>query len=113
MNAIVFLNRAAYESGPPVLVPVSTEEAWNRLSFSVWAIQMPAFEERLAALEGLLAVPIYEMRYSELDPAIDLLELHYELWSEQAEYIAVPGIRAILGAQKAPRFRWPQNQRSM
>jgi hypothetical protein len=51
-------------------------EAWSRLSFSVWAVQMPAFEERLAALERLLAVPIYEIRYSELDPAIDLLE-HY------------------------------------
>jgi hypothetical protein len=74
VNAIVFLNRGAYESGPPVLVPVSAEEAWRRLSFSVWAVQMPAFEERLAALEGLLAVPIYEMRYSKLDPAIDLLE---------------------------------------
>lgn len=74
VNAIVFLNRAAYESGAPVLIPVSAEEAWNRLSFSVWAVQMPAFEERLAALERLLTVPIYEMRYSELDPAIDLLE---------------------------------------
>jgi hypothetical protein len=74
VNAIVFLNRAAYESGPPIVIPVSKENAWNRLSFSVWAVQMPAFEERLDALERLLAVPIYEMRYSELDPAIDLLE---------------------------------------
>ena len=74
VDAIVFLNRAAYESGPPVLLPVSPEEAWNRLSFSVWAVQMPAFEERLAALERLLAVPAFEMRYSEFDPAIDLLE---------------------------------------
>ncbi len=74
VNAIVFLNRAAYQFGPPVLVPISPEEAWKRLSFSVWAVQMPAFEERLAALERLLAVPMYEMRYSELDPAIDLLE---------------------------------------
>jgi HPr Serine kinase C-terminal domain len=74
VNAIVFLNRPAYESGPPTLIPVSEEDAWNRLSFSVWAVQMPAFEERLAALERLLAVPIYEIRYSELDPAIDLLE---------------------------------------
>jgi hypothetical protein len=74
VDAIVFLNRAAYESGPPTLLPVSPEEAWDRFSFSVWAVQMPAFEERLAALERLLAAPIYEMRYSELDPAIDLLE---------------------------------------
>jgi hypothetical protein len=74
VHAIVFLNRPAYESGPPVLMPISPEEAWDRLSFSVWAVQMPAFEERLAALERLIAVPIYEMRYSELDPAMDLLE---------------------------------------
>jgi hypothetical protein len=74
VNAIVFINRGAYKSGPPVLTPVTVEDAWNRLSFSVWAVQMPAFQERLAALERLLAVPTYEIRYSELDPAIDLLE---------------------------------------
>jgi hypothetical protein len=74
VDAIVFLNRPAYESGLPVLIPVSPKEAWDRLSFSVWAVQMPAFEERLAALDSLLNVPIYEMRYSEFDPAIDLLQ---------------------------------------
>jgi hypothetical protein len=74
VDAIVFLNRAAYQSGPPVLLPVSREEAWNRLCFSVWAVQMPAFEERLAALDRLLTVPMFEMRYSPLEPAIDLLE---------------------------------------
>ena len=74
IDAIVFLNRRAHSSGPPKLLPVSAEEAWRRLSFSVWAVQLPAYEERLAALERLLTVPIYEMRYSELDPAIDLLQ---------------------------------------
>jgi hypothetical protein len=78
VDAIVFLNRPAYESGPPVLIPVSEEDAWNRLSFSVWAIQMPAFKERLAALKRLVAVPIYEIHYLELDPAIDLLERFIE-----------------------------------
>jgi hypothetical protein len=74
VNAIVFLNRPAYKSGAPVLIPVSAAEAWNRLSFSVWAVQTPAFDERLAALERLLDVPTYEISYSEFDPAIDLLE---------------------------------------
>ncbi len=74
VSAIVFLNRPAHEPGPPVLLPVSQEESWKRLAFSVWAVQMPAFEERLAALERLLEVPTYELRYSELGPAIDLLE---------------------------------------
>ncbi len=74
VDAIVFLNRAAYKSGPPIVLPVSREEAWKRLCFSVWAVQMPEFEDRLAALERLLAVPMYEMRYSDFEPAIDLLE---------------------------------------
>jgi hypothetical protein len=74
VNAIVFLNRAAYKSGPPVLIPVTAEDAWNRLCFSVWAVQMPAFQERLAALKRLLVVPTYEICYSALDPAIELLE---------------------------------------
>lgn len=74
VNAIVFLNRPAYISGPPVLIPLSTEDARNRLAFSVWAVQMPAFEQRLDALERLLAVPCYELRYSAFGPAIDLLE---------------------------------------
>jgi HPr Serine kinase C-terminal domain len=78
VNAIVFLNRPAYESGPPVLIPLSPDEVWNRLSFSVWAVQMPAFHERLTALERLTAVPSYELRYAEFDPALDLLERFVE-----------------------------------
>ena len=74
VNAIIFLNRPAYESGPPALIPLSAEESWNRLLPSVWAVEMPAFEQRLAALERLLAVPTYEMRYSEFGPAIEMLE---------------------------------------
>lgn len=74
VSAIVFLNRPAHQSGPPVLLSVPLQEAWNRLCFSVWAVQMPAFEERLTALDRLLRVPIYEIRYSEFEPAIDLLE---------------------------------------
>ena len=78
VDAIVFLNRPAYKSGPPALVPISRKDAWKRLCFSVWAVQIPAFEERLIALERLIAVPTYEIRYSELDPAIDLLERFVE-----------------------------------
>jgi hypothetical protein len=74
VSSIVLLNRAAHKGGPPVLIPVSEEDAWNELSFSDWAAQMPDFEDRLGALERLLAMPAYEMRYSALDPAIDLLE---------------------------------------
>jgi hypothetical protein len=74
VNAIVFLNRSGYDGSRQVVSPVSSEEAWKRLSFSVWAVQLPAYEERLAALERILTVPAYEIRYGELDPAIDRLE---------------------------------------
>jgi hypothetical protein len=74
VDAIVFLNRPDHNGGAPSLRPLSPEEAWERLSFSVWAIQMPAFDQRLAALRRLLDLPIYEMQYSALNPAIDLLE---------------------------------------
>jgi HPr Serine kinase C-terminal domain len=74
VDAIVFLNRPDHDGDAPSLRSLSPEEAWERLSFSVWAIQMPAFDQRLAALHRLLDLPIYEMKYSALNPAIDLLE---------------------------------------
>lgn len=74
IDAIVFLNRPAHDGKAPSLRKLSVDEAWERLSFSVWAIQMPAFDQRLAALQRLLDLPIYEMSYSALDPAIDVLE---------------------------------------
>jgi hypothetical protein len=78
VNAIVFLNRPGYTSGPPRLIPLSKEEAWERLSFSVWEIQLPAYEERLEALRRLLDLPIYQLQYSEFDPAMKLLESFVE-----------------------------------
>ncbi len=74
IDAIVFLNRGDYTSGPPMLTRMSPEEVWKRFSFSVWAIQMPEYHERLAAVEGLIEIPAYEMRYGDLDAAINLLE---------------------------------------
>ncbi len=74
VDSVVFLNRRDHEPGPPVLLRVSEETAWKRLSYSVWAVELPAFEQRLHALERLLETPIYELRYDELNPAIDLLE---------------------------------------
>jgi GTPase SAR1 family protein len=74
VDRIVFLNRRDYQGGLPTVQPVSREEIWKRFSFSVWAVQMPEFHERLAAVEGLLEIPAYEMRYGDLDSAVDLLE---------------------------------------
>jgi hypothetical protein len=74
VDAIVFLNRGGYESGPPTLRPLSRDEVWKRFSFSVWAVQMPEYRERLAAVEGLMDIPAWEISYGDLDAAIDLLE---------------------------------------
>ncbi|MGA3023379.1 MAG: hypothetical protein ABSF98_01280 [Bryobacteraceae bacterium] len=74
VDAIVFLNRGDHRSGPPVVRPVPPEEVWKRFSFSVWSVQMPEYRERLAAVEGLIAIPAWEMCYGDLDAAIDLLE---------------------------------------
>ncbi|HEX4227634.1 MAG TPA: hypothetical protein VHZ07_03115 [Bryobacteraceae bacterium] len=73
IDAIVFLNRAGFDGKKPALIPVSPEDAWQRLSYSVWAVQLPAFDQRLAALERLLDIPIYELHYANFDPAIELL----------------------------------------
>jgi hypothetical protein len=53
---------------------LSAEEAWKRLLPSVWAVQLPALQERLDALQKLLDLPIYEMQYLEFPPAIDMLK---------------------------------------
>lgn len=74
IHAIVFLNRAAYTSGPPTLTYLSSDEAWARIAPSVWAVQTPAYQERLSALRQLLQRPILEMRYRKFGPAIQLLQ---------------------------------------
>ncbi len=74
IGCVVFLNRQDFCGGDPLLVPVSDDVAWERLSSSLWAVQLPAFEERVEALRRLLDLPIYELRYGPLDPAIDVLE---------------------------------------
>lgn len=74
VDVVVFLNRGDHDGQHAAILPVPIEEAWKRLSFSVWAVQLPAYEERLAALERMLTVPMYEIRYTEMDPAIDCLE---------------------------------------
>ena len=74
IHAIVFLNRDGYSSGSPFFIRISEKEAWRRLVPSVWAVQLPAFEERVAALRRLLEPPTYEIRYRDFGPAIEILE---------------------------------------
>ncbi len=74
IDHLVFLNRSAFTGGPPQLIRLDPEDAWGRLLSSVWAVQLPALDERVVALGRLLDKPIYEMRYGPLDDAIDALE---------------------------------------
>jgi hypothetical protein len=74
MDFIVFLNRRDFTSGAPRLIRLNPEEAWERLVASIWAVQLPALDERVEALSRLLSKPIYEIQYGPLDDAIDTLE---------------------------------------
>jgi hypothetical protein len=75
IDAIIFLNRPGHVPGePPNLIRLSSEAAWTRLLPSIWAVQLPALNERIEALRRLLALPIYEMRYDNFEPAINLLQ---------------------------------------
>lgn len=74
VDFIVFLNRRGFTSGPPRLIRLDPEDAWQRLVTSIWAVQLPALDERVEALGRLLSKPIYEMQYGPLDGAIDTLE---------------------------------------
>jgi hypothetical protein len=78
IDAVVFLNRPDHAGGPAGMSPLAIEDAWSRLSFSVWAVQLPAYEERLTALERVLNVPAFEIRYAALDSAIDRLQCMVE-----------------------------------
>ncbi len=73
VHAVVFLDRMAYVSGPPSLVPVTEEEAWTRLTSSLFEIQHPAYEERLETFYRLLQLPTFVFRYRELDAAVSAL----------------------------------------
>ena len=72
VDYILFLNRQ--EPYPPSLTPLSRE------STAPWFEQMICYgtnelrESQLASLRWLLEVPVYELRYSDLDWAVDRLE---------------------------------------
>jgi hypothetical protein len=74
IDSIIFLNRYDEPGRSPQLRQLSPEEAWKRLLPSVWAVQLPALQERLEALQRLLDLPIYEMQYLEFPPALSLLQ---------------------------------------
>lgn len=70
--ALVFLERGA--AGDPQLVPVSAAEALPRLVRELPVLDNHSYREQLTSLDSLLDVPAFDLRYSELDPAVSCLE---------------------------------------
>jgi len=68
---VVFLNRRA--PGPPALVPYRTDAA-RRFMHQVLFGATESLAAQYAALERLLTAKIVELRYTDLDWAVDRLE---------------------------------------
>jgi hypothetical protein len=56
------------------LRPVSKLEAVNLLWAGVWPPELKSLQEERAAVERLLDAELFELRYRELDAAVDALE---------------------------------------
>jgi hypothetical protein len=70
--AVVFLNRN--HEGPPALAPIEKEEVWRRFAADLPFFGQPAHDEHKASLRNLLGARTCELRYRDLDSAIDKLE---------------------------------------
>ena len=74
VDHIVFLNRCEAARGRAQLLPVSREEVLARLLSDPWPAELPAHQERQAAVRRLAEAGAHEMRYRELDDAVNCLE---------------------------------------
>jgi hypothetical protein len=70
--AVVFLNRNPGGGGR--LVPLSAEDAFARLDRDLPLFEGPLHAENRAALRYLVDTGAFELRYHDLDEAVDLLE---------------------------------------
>jgi hypothetical protein len=71
-ECLVFLNRGG--SGAPYLSPVEPDEARRRLQSDLPVLEPRAWSEQRASLARLITKPAFELRYSDLDAAVVLLE---------------------------------------
>lgn len=71
---IVFLNRQDGESGRAEFLPVPPEQMLSQLFAGNWPPDLPARNEDWSTLQRLRDVPAYELRYRELDVAVDALQ---------------------------------------
>jgi hypothetical protein len=70
--AVVLLNRGG--DGPARLIPIPPAEACERLQRELPLFQEPVYEEHRACLRHVVEVGAYEIRYRNLDDAVQLLE---------------------------------------
>jgi hypothetical protein len=73
IHSVIFLNRQP--SSEAELLPVPRDSAIKRLRDSLGAFPIEIREQQAAALRQLSAVDAYELRYHDLQPAIDRLDL--------------------------------------
>ncbi len=71
---IVFLDRHARYGKAAELAPKPSEEVRGRLYPGVWPAELDHTREQVQALDRLLEVPVFELRYRDLDPAVSRLE---------------------------------------
>ncbi len=71
---VAFLNRRDGIAGQARILPVTREDAASRLYFAPWPRDLETRPERRAALERLLQAELFELRYRELDAAVEALE---------------------------------------
>ncbi len=74
IDHVIFLNRLTLERSQARLARVPWEDSFRRLCPSPFPPELSIHEERMAAMECLLAAQAYELTYKEFDPAIELLE---------------------------------------
>ena len=74
VDHIVFLNRRDATPGRAQLLPVIREDVLARLLCDPWPAELPARQERQAAVRRLAGAEAHEIRYRDLDVAVNCLE---------------------------------------
>lgn len=75
VDHIVLLARADKYGTRAELVPVSKTEARARLHSDVWPQELPSTREQHDAVDRVLEAGTYELRYRDLEPAVERLKL--------------------------------------
>jgi hypothetical protein len=73
VDYIVFLNRRTVDGCGAKLIPVTAQEALARLYVAPWPSELSSTAEQRAALRRLLGAGLYELKYRDLDAAVDSL----------------------------------------